>query len=241
MCGPFLKSFLQSFCSLFWFFGCKAWGILVRQPGIVPAPAALKDKVLTSGLLGKSSTPHSGSLNFHGPGFSSVPIFQWYAGYLTIWISLYPASCYTIISWGIFFFFFFCLSLNFDSLSLKCDLFALTLNDGGLVTLTSPQFKSKCWVLTSHYFLNFRLMYLILCQIASPVIPDTTHLNLNSSWLSLDASSSVFFHLITPSSDQFLSTSALQLWHVKPNSRIILVLWSKDFLIPSPYYISYPS
>ena len=101
-----------------------------------------------------------------------------YAGYLTIWISLYPASCYTIISWVFFFFFFFfCLSLNFDSLSLKCALFSLTLNDGGLVALTSPQFKSKCWVLTSHHFLNFRLISLILCQIASPVTPDTAHLN----------------------------------------------------------------
>ena len=61
---------------MFWFFCCKACGIFVHhQPGIVPAPAALKGKVLTTGLLGKSSTPHSDSLNFHGPGFSSVPIF----------------------------------------------------------------------------------------------------------------------------------------------------------------------
>lgn len=127
-------------------------------------------------------------LDFHQFLFSRIG----YAGYLTIWISLYPASCYTIISW-VFFFFFSGLSLNFDSLSLKCVLFSLTLNNGGLVALTSLQFKSKCWVLTSHYFLNFRLIYLILCQIASPVTPDTTHLNLNSSWLSLVASSSVFF------------------------------------------------
>ena len=76
LCGPLLKSFLQScFYSMFWFFGCMTCGILVHQSGIVPAPAALKGKFLTTGPLGKSSTPHSDSLNFHGPGFSSVPIF----------------------------------------------------------------------------------------------------------------------------------------------------------------------
>ena len=39
---------------MFWFFGCKACGILVPQPGIKPAPSALKGEVLTAGSPGKS-------------------------------------------------------------------------------------------------------------------------------------------------------------------------------------------
>ena len=34
---------------MFWFFGHKARGILVPQPGIEPAPPALEGKVLTPG------------------------------------------------------------------------------------------------------------------------------------------------------------------------------------------------
>ena len=37
-----------------WLFGREACGILVPQPGIEPAPPALKSKVLTTGPLGKS-------------------------------------------------------------------------------------------------------------------------------------------------------------------------------------------
>ena len=39
---------------MFWFFGCKACGILVPQPGIEPTPSALKGEVLTPGSPGKS-------------------------------------------------------------------------------------------------------------------------------------------------------------------------------------------
>ena len=38
---------------MFWFFGWEALGILVSQPDIEPAPPALEDQVLTTGLLGK--------------------------------------------------------------------------------------------------------------------------------------------------------------------------------------------
>ena len=39
---------------MFWFFGCKACGILVPQPGIKPVPSALKGEVLTTGSPGTS-------------------------------------------------------------------------------------------------------------------------------------------------------------------------------------------
>ena len=39
---------------MFWFFGFKACGILVPQPGIKPVPSALKGEVLTAGSPGKS-------------------------------------------------------------------------------------------------------------------------------------------------------------------------------------------
>ena len=42
----------------FWFFGHKACGILGPQPGIETAPPALEDKVLTTGLPGKSQEAH---------------------------------------------------------------------------------------------------------------------------------------------------------------------------------------
>ena len=46
---------LQScFCFLFWFFGCKAYGILAPQPGLKPAPLTLEGEVLTHGPAGKS-------------------------------------------------------------------------------------------------------------------------------------------------------------------------------------------
>ena len=40
--------------SVFWFFGCKACGILAPQPGIEPALPALEGEVLTTGPPGKS-------------------------------------------------------------------------------------------------------------------------------------------------------------------------------------------
>ena len=33
---------------MFWFFGCKARGVLAPQPGIETAPPALEGKVLTT-------------------------------------------------------------------------------------------------------------------------------------------------------------------------------------------------
>ena len=39
---------------MFWYFGCEACGILAPRPGIELAPPALKGKVLTTGLSGKS-------------------------------------------------------------------------------------------------------------------------------------------------------------------------------------------
>ena len=57
-CGPFLKSLLNllqyCFCSMFWFFGHEACGILAPQPGIKPASPALEGEVLTTGPPGKS-------------------------------------------------------------------------------------------------------------------------------------------------------------------------------------------
>ena len=42
------------FCFLFWFFVHTACGILAPRPGMEPAPPALEDEVLTTGLPGKS-------------------------------------------------------------------------------------------------------------------------------------------------------------------------------------------
>ena len=39
---------------MFWFFGCKACGILAPRPGIKPSPPALEGEVLTTGPPGKS-------------------------------------------------------------------------------------------------------------------------------------------------------------------------------------------
>ena len=39
---------------MFWCFGCEAYGILVRQPGIKPAPPAQEGEVLTTEQPGKS-------------------------------------------------------------------------------------------------------------------------------------------------------------------------------------------
>ena len=54
----FLKSLLNllwcGFCFLFWFFGCKACGILALQPWLEPTPCALEGEVLTPGLPGKT-------------------------------------------------------------------------------------------------------------------------------------------------------------------------------------------
>ena len=41
------------FCFMFWYFGCKACGILALSPGIKPATPKLEVKVLTTGPLGK--------------------------------------------------------------------------------------------------------------------------------------------------------------------------------------------
>ena len=55
----FLKSFIGFvaillFFSVLFFFGHEACGILVPQPGIKPAPLAVKGEVLTTGPPGKS-------------------------------------------------------------------------------------------------------------------------------------------------------------------------------------------
>ena len=55
-CGPFLMSLLNllqyCFCSMFWFSGREACGILAPWPGIKAIHPALEGKVLTSGLPG---------------------------------------------------------------------------------------------------------------------------------------------------------------------------------------------
>ena len=38
---------------MFWFFGCKACGILTPQPGMEPSRPALESEALTTGLPGK--------------------------------------------------------------------------------------------------------------------------------------------------------------------------------------------
>ena len=58
----FLKSLLNSsqycFCSMFWFFGHGACGILAARTGVKPAPPALGGKVFTTGPPGKSLVIH---------------------------------------------------------------------------------------------------------------------------------------------------------------------------------------
>lgn len=100
-------------------------------------------------------------LNHHGPGCSSVPIFEWHAGRLTIWISLHPASCYTLVSW-----LFLSLSELWFPISEMGSVFS-DFKNGVLVALTSPQSKCKCWVSPSHYFLNFR-------HLSNPLLDSST-------------------------------------------------------------------
>ena len=45
---------LLLYCFMLWFFGLEASGISAPRPGIEPAPPALKGKILTTGLPGKS-------------------------------------------------------------------------------------------------------------------------------------------------------------------------------------------
>ena len=58
LCGPFFKSllnFLQyCFCSMLWFSGYKAHGILVPWPGVEPTLPAMEGEVSTTGSPGKS-------------------------------------------------------------------------------------------------------------------------------------------------------------------------------------------
>ena len=49
----FFFSFYFFFFSLFWLF-CAAWGILIPQPGIKPAPLQWKHSTLTTGRSEKS-------------------------------------------------------------------------------------------------------------------------------------------------------------------------------------------
>ena len=57
-CVPFLKSLLNlshhCFCFMFWFLGCKAFGISAPWPEMKPIPSTLEGKLLTTGLPGKS-------------------------------------------------------------------------------------------------------------------------------------------------------------------------------------------
>ena len=57
-------------------FVCKAYGILVLQPGIEPAPLAIEGKVLTTGPPGRYSP--SSSLSLHVPLFS---LKDWLSGF----------------------------------------------------------------------------------------------------------------------------------------------------------------
>jgi len=54
LCEPFLKSLLNCFCFMFWFFGIEPCGILAPQQGIEPLSPALEGKVLTTGPPGKT-------------------------------------------------------------------------------------------------------------------------------------------------------------------------------------------
>ena len=49
-----LKSLLNLLIIMFWFFGHKAYGVLVPQSGIEPTPPALGGKVLIIGPPGKT-------------------------------------------------------------------------------------------------------------------------------------------------------------------------------------------
>ena len=49
---------------MFWFFGCKSWGILAPQSGIEPTPPALEDEVVITGPPGRCMEwPHILKLN----------------------------------------------------------------------------------------------------------------------------------------------------------------------------------
>ena len=43
----FMNLLQYCFCFMFWFFGCKACGVLALQPGIKPTPSAFEGEVLT--------------------------------------------------------------------------------------------------------------------------------------------------------------------------------------------------
>ena len=49
-----LLSLLQYHCIMFWFFGCKSYGILAPKQRIEPVPATVKGNVLTTGTTRKS-------------------------------------------------------------------------------------------------------------------------------------------------------------------------------------------
>ena len=68
---------------MFWFFGRKAYGILVPWPGIEPVLLALEGKVLTTGPPGKSLFVF---------GFAKTPTYPGYALAL-------PSCCFEI-TWG---------------------------------------------------------------------------------------------------------------------------------------------
>ena len=50
----FIEFVTKLLCFMFWFFGCKACGILAPRPGIEPASPALESEVLTPGPPRKS-------------------------------------------------------------------------------------------------------------------------------------------------------------------------------------------
>ena len=83
-CGPFLKFFLNvwqyCFCFLFWFFGHKAWRILVPQGEIEPAPSALEGEVLTTGPPEKS------------PSFVKI---RWGQSLFKAWDVLFPPPLFS--------------------------------------------------------------------------------------------------------------------------------------------------
>ena len=58
-----------------WFFGHEAWGILVPQPGIEPAPPFIEGEVLTTGPQGKSQD--TGLFPWGGSHFHSSNSVTW--------------------------------------------------------------------------------------------------------------------------------------------------------------------
>ena len=89
-------------CSMFWFFGQEACGILTQLPGIKPLPAALEGEVLTTGSLGKSHP------------LTLLLAFPWYRGRdIRFWVRcgvenpvLLPGRCHIIsvnlLNWILF-------------------------------------------------------------------------------------------------------------------------------------------